>query len=126
MPRPLSPHGTTNRWRTGCDCDPCTVAHNADTTTWRRQKARERLDPIRTALIHRVAAGVPLTQACTELEVSVVAVHGRAQWDPQWSQDLDAALMVGRDPGLDHGTEGAYRRGKCRCPECREGHNAGA
>lgn len=34
---------------------------------------------------------------------------------------FDAALTLGRDESLAHGTTGAWASG-CRCPECREYH----
>lgn len=38
--------------------------------------------------------------------------------DPALRAELDAALMQGRDPKIQHGRRLAYRQG-CWCPECR-------
>lgn len=43
--------------------------------------------------------------------------------DPELRAELDASLMEGRDPGLQHGGRIAYRQG-CWCPECREAQSA--
>lgn len=35
-----SPHGTHNRYTTGCRCDPCRLAHNKSTTEWKRKQKK--------------------------------------------------------------------------------------
>lgn len=58
------------------------------------KKARDRLDPIRIDLINKVAAGVPLTHACTEL-------GGQCGRRPRPSS-MGSALV----PGSRHGAHG--------------------
>lgn len=123
MTKTSAEHGTPSRWRAGCHCDACRAAHNADLQQTRRAATVERLEPTTEALLSDLEAGVPLTAACRILGVSLGLVQGRGRWDTEWQRRLDAALMAGRDPTLDHGTEGAYRRGHCRCPECRAGRS---
>jgi hypothetical protein len=88
----------------------------------RRRRIAEAALPERTrlALLDVLRSGVPLSTACEGFGVSTVAVHRFRAHDAAWGLLLDEALMAGRDPNLEHGTEWAYRWGKCRCPECRE------
>lgn len=113
-----------SRYRAG-DKDPAALAaHAAETTQWRHDNhpvTGETADMLLTLL----AAGHALRITCDRLGVTTQAVHGRAQWDPEWSTALDAALMAGRDPDLPHGTHKAYRQ-HCRCPECRDFHHGTA
>lgn len=124
MARPKAAHGTPQRWRTGCHCNQCLQAHNLDTLDRRREAARSRLDPIRNDLCGRLSNGEPLKNAAEAVGTTIAAIHGRGTWDAAWAAAVDEALMIGRDPTLDHGTIGAYRHGHCRCPECREHHEA--
>ena len=121
MPPPPSPHGTANRWRTGCRCDDCADAHLDDLADWRARRAK-RLFPAATRqkLLVELAKGVPLGTAAARLEIAVQRIHAFAWTFPRWGERLDAALMAGRDPQVRHGTATGYRHGRCRCPECRE------
>ncbi|MFD8385214.1 type I-E CRISPR-associated protein Cse1/CasA [Streptomyces sp. NPDC059679] len=78
----------------------------------------------RGEVLRRLAAGDELADVCTDLDLTPHRVHGFRAYDDEWGQALDQALMAGRDPDLDHGSEQAYRHGRCRCPECREAHDA--
>lgn len=123
-PRARSTHQRPRtRYRNGDRDTDARREHAEQSTAWRRELARAALDPVAPVLVAALAAGVPLRQACETVRVSTVAVHGRRQWDPQWAAMIDAALMKGRDPGIDHGTEHGYKRCLVRCPECRDAHN---
>lgn len=115
-------HGTTSRWRAGCNCDLCADAHN---TEWRHHRERRRRAEWvgrDQALIDTLAGGTPYAEALAHHEVTAQAVTAHRRRDVDFAARLDAALLAGRDPGLGHGTSGAWRHG-CRCPECREHHN---
>lgn len=101
-------------------CAECRAARRA-ADKQRRRDAAELLFPptVRTKLLTMLSVGVALGEACADLGVSAPMVHGWRQYSPTWSASLDAALMEGRDPSLDHGTPDAYRWGLCRCPDCR-------
>lgn len=116
-------HGTASRWRAGCDCDACGAAHNLDTQQ-RRREARQAWWVQRTEpLLKRLAGGGDYGHVLADLEVTAAAVTARRRTDPSFAQALDEALMTGRDPDLRHGTAAAWKR-RCRCPECREHHDA--
>jgi hypothetical protein len=109
-------------------CDTCQEARAAEDFDYRRRQAAERFPAVvRRLLLARLREGEGLSQSCRSLELSTQQVHGFKVFDAEWAEALDAALLAGRDPGLEHGTFNAYRHGGCRCPECREyklGHDS--
>lgn len=113
---------------TASRCDACWAARSAEDFEYKKRAAAKRFPPaVRRALTARVAAGEPLTDVCASLETTQQQAHGFKMYDPEWAEELDGALLAGRDPELAHGTAGAYRHGRCRCPECREyklGHDS--
>jgi hypothetical protein len=109
------PH-TTGRTR----CIACRESRKGKDWERRRAIAEAVFPPrLRSRLLGLLRAGVPLREACEDVGVSVNQAHRFASYNESWGEALDAALMAGRDPGLAHGTEHAYRWGGCRCPECR-------
>ncbi|MEE4546427.1 hypothetical protein V2S66_31245 [Streptomyces sp. V4-01] len=78
----------------------------------------------RRRLLALITAGVNFPDACNDLSITQARARGYGAFDEQWVQDLDDALMAGRDPNLNHGTINAYRWGACRCPECRQARSA--
>ncbi|MCK2240935.1 MULTISPECIES: AlpA family transcriptional regulator [unclassified Crossiella] len=118
-PAPVAACGTPSGWRAGCDCPDCTQAHTDDTRIWRRDRARIP-EEMREAILADIAAGGRITSVAAEYGLTQQALHGQGRVDEQWRDDLDEALRAGRDPGLIHGTAGAWRHGQCRCPDCRE------
>lgn len=76
--------------------------------------------PLRTALLTQLRSGRPLGEAAQSIRVPAPQIHGFARTNPAFRRELDEALLAGRDPNLTHGTQSAYRYGRCRCPECRE------
>lgn len=126
MPRTPYPYdelAPLSQWRKGDRSDAPRIAHNEHSRTARRQKVREHFAPFEGALIGDLASGMPLRDAAEKHGVSIQAIHQRKIWDEVWSVRLNAALTAGRDPSLRHGIPGSYKLG-CRCPECREAHNA--
>lgn len=102
-------------------CATCQKARVAEDFDYRRRQAAGRFPTaVRRLLLARLREGEGLSQSCRSLEVSTQQVHGFKAYDGEWADALDAALLAGRDPDLEHGTFTAYRYGRCRCPECRE------
>ena len=118
-----SPHGTESRWRAGCRCEACTDIHNAETRDRRRAERAEWWEPRRKTLIAAFASGVPYVEALESVGASWTGLHRWRAVDPEFGAAIDAALMEGRRGDVDHGSHAAWRVG-CRCPECRETHNA--
>ena len=121
-------HGTDECWRAGCTHQDCRDAHRAAIET-RRDTHRESVFPpgTRQRLLTLIADGVAFDDAVDEVGVTGYVVWGRALKHPDFRAALDDALTAGRDPSLPHGTAAAYRRGKCKCPDCRDArrrHNA--
>ena len=115
--RPARPEG---RW-----CKTCIEEHLHESARRRDRQRRGRLSPsVRRTILARVARGEHLPDVAADLGVTMQAVWGAALVWPWWREELDAALVAGRDPGLAHGTEQAYRHSKCRCPDCRGAHHA--
>ncbi|MFG1858438.1 helix-turn-helix domain-containing protein [Actinomadura geliboluensis] len=97
--------------------------HNIRTRDQRRRKTLARFTPdAERALLAALRSGGPIAQAAEQVGMTPQTLFGRARFDRAWSVRLDRALMVGRDPGISHGTDHAYKRHRCRCPECREAH----
>ena len=120
-PGSTAEHGTTSRWRAGCDCDACRTAHNTDITARRNAARAATLAPILDELLERLAAGDDYGRALADLGTNGNLIGGHRRWDPDFARQLDDALMTGRDPNLRHGTASGWRA-RCRCPECREHH----
>src|SRR3954470_232472 len=121
MPTVKNCHGCGKPRTSGMSrCPVCRIARRTLDKEGRRRVAEAALpEQTRTALLNLIRSGVPFSMACEGFGVSTVAVHGFRAHDAAWGVQLDEALTAGRDPDLDHGTEQAYRWGKCRCPECR-------
>ncbi|MFF5642996.1 hypothetical protein ACN6LF_001819 [[Kitasatospora] papulosa] len=66
-----------------------------------------------------LAGGATMRQVHDDTGVTPQRIHSFRAHDPQWGVRVDAALMAGRDEGLEHGRHSTYRFGGCRCPECR-------
>ena len=123
MPRPPAEHGTTNRWRTGCRCDPCTDAHNQDSKTYKRVLSAAAFGPVQ----RRRALALCRKGKSPRAAAEAVGITTQALWffkgEPGWRAQLDAALMDGRRADVPHGTAAGYRHYKCFCPECRAAHH---
>lgn len=74
-------------------------------------------------IVDMLSAGRAVVEVTKTTGASWQAIVGRGQWDKAWQNALDDALLRGRNPDLEHGTEMAYRHGRCRCPECRVAHS---
>jgi len=79
---------------------------------------------LREAVLRELRKGQRLGQVCQTLRISPNQLHTFARINPWFRTELDEALMAGRDPGLNHGSESAYRIHRCRCPDCRKGKAA--
>lgn len=64
-----------------------------------------------------------MTQAADAAGVTAQAIWGRARVDAGWRDQLNQALVAGRDPEVPHGTLSGWRWYRCRCPECRAAHH---
>lgn len=117
-----SAHGTSSRWRLGCRCDDCWEAHRVHQRAERRAKSIAALRPHRAKILRALAHGRSVDEALLGTGLTPGNLYGIAKWDQEWAAQLDSALLAGRDPRLRHGTEVAYKVGRCRCPECRAAH----
>ena len=90
-------------------------------TRWKRSRERKQAFPAqqRSRLLELIANGLPLPQACETVGVAMSRVHATARLNARWAEQLDEALMAGRDPDITHGNTYAYKMLRCRCPECR-------
>jgi hypothetical protein len=120
-----SPHGTENRWRTGCPCDLCRAAHSNASKEQRRTASLARIAPQRKRVLDILGSGGTFEDVKKETGLAPQALHGVAKFDAEWKGELDDALTRGRRTDLDHGTHMAWKAG-CRCPECREFHRTGS
>lgn len=106
-------------------CPACRTGRRTGDHAYRRALANAALpEDVRDDVLTELAAGLPLAEVCEEYEVTSQQLFGWRVYAPEWGDALDAALMAGRNPNLKHGTKGAYRHGKCRCPECRAAKGA--
>jgi len=117
----LSPHGTTSRWRVGCDCPRCADAHAEDARQRRNPHNQLLWDRIEAPLLDAFARGTPYRQALDHHGLTAQALSRRRRRDPDFAKAVNAALMAGRDPNLRHGRDSAWKAG-CRCPDCTDYH----
>ncbi|WP_208868544.1 hypothetical protein [Streptomyces viridosporus] len=119
-------------YRVGCRCDVCAQAHAKAAMVQRRASAEETF-PVesRRQLLEQVAGGIPVDQAAATVGVTRSRVYGRADWDPDFAEELDEAtwaLCVAGEDSPVCGTAGGYRgqpgrlngRPACRGTACRE------
>jgi hypothetical protein len=112
-------HGTSARWHSGCRCIHRRRAHSDTQRAWRKSRAQARLPvEVRQRLLDAIYAGRPFRTVLRDLGLTSNRVFGLARTDQEWSQQLDAALTVGRREDLEHGTNAAYLHG-CVCSDCR-------
>ena len=123
---PQAAHGTVARWRFGCTCADCRDAHREDWNGSRSRAsaaAREEFWAGRLELLlAALSSGVSYREAITAAGVSPTQIAIRRRDSAAFGERLDAALMAGRNPDVDHGTYRGYKAAGCRCPDCREYH----
>ncbi|MFD7683067.1 hypothetical protein [Streptomyces sp. NPDC060187] len=116
-------HGPTTA--TISRCPACRSRRRSQDRAYHREIADALFPPaVRAALLGRVASGEHISDVCADLGITVNRARSYAAYAPAWGRALDRALIAGRDPDLAHSTETAYRRGRCRCPDCRTAKNA--
>jgi len=98
-------------WCKGCRCQKCRDAHNADLRRRRRRKSAVASISWyqRKKLLQLITDGVNLVEAARSVGVMVQSVHALRRRSEAWAAALDAALIAGRDPSLEHGREMTYR-----------------
>ena len=111
--------GNVESYRSGCSCELCLAAHRHE-----RHKRAEKLFPaaMRARVLAALTEGELLPDVAAREGVSRRRIWGRARWDAEWSEQLEHALMTGRDPRIEHGGTTAYRDGRCFCLPCRARH----
>jgi hypothetical protein len=118
--RPPAAHGTTARWNNGCACAECRRGHSDRERTRKRALAQKRLPvEVRQQLLDAIYEGQQFRTVLRSLGLTSNRVWGLTKTDPDWSQQLEAALAATRRDDLHHGTTKAYFSG-CVCRECRE------
>lgn len=115
-------HGSPERYRAGCDCDACRLAHDEESKNLRRERSLARIGPYRDQIIEILSSGGAYADVEQETGLTPQAINGVARFDEEWRKRVDDALMAGRRSDLAHGTPGAWAH-KCRCPECRRSHS---
>ena len=116
-----SPHGSPGRWRTGCPCELCRAAHDADTRGRREAVRVTWWQPREEPLLADLAAGTPYREALDKHGITPAALTAHRRRDSGFATRLDRALMTGRRPELAHGAANGWRA-TCRCPDCRNWH----
>lgn len=112
-------HGTDYRYRRGCRCKRCRADHATGGRSWKRD-AYDIPDDDRQQILERIETGADPAEITLETGYTWQKIHGVARHDETWREDLDAALIAGRDPEISHGRYQSYRHHGCRCPECRQ------
>lgn len=77
-------------------------------------KARDLFDALR--------GGTSYGQALVSVGLTSQAVTEKCYANREFSDQLDQALIDGRDPSLSHGTKSGWDH-CCRCPDCRHFHD---
>lgn len=127
-------HGAFERAITKrCPCVMCAAFRAANRAAWdweqhvyherarRRRRSAELLPPgKRGAITRALQSGMPPAEAARAGGITVQRLWELVRLLPAWGRQVDAALMEARDPNIRHGTEYAYRKRRCRCPDCRE------
>lgn len=90
----------------------------------RRRRLREFPPAARTGYLAALSEGAHPREAAEEVGVTLAKARGTARAEPAFGAAVDDALMRGRDESLVHGRASTYRHYRCRCPECREDHEA--
>lgn len=116
-------HGTVARWRAGCRCEKCLEAHLASHRDSRKQKRIAEIHAQGQAILSDVASGMRFRDWVEKHGTSPTKIRAWRVADPVFGAKLDWAMRAGRDASLRHPSATAWREG-CRCPECREWHEA--
>jgi hypothetical protein len=112
MPRINRPHADVSRWRRGIRDIAARLAHNADTTSWRRSIAEAVFDADDQAhVLEELRRGARVTEAAAAVGLAVNALYGRAEWDADFADRLEETLAntcpagdyCGRPAGVKHG-----------------------
>lgn len=83
-----------------------------------RAASWERMAPHAPVILAGLASGRSPAQMSAMTGVSHQLMFGLARHNPTWADQLEDALIQGRNPALEHGMREAYRHG-CRCGQCR-------
>lgn len=118
-----SPHGTVSRYRAGCRCRTCDDAHNRDMKIRRDARRTALIEAGAPVLFDALVNGAEWKDALLEAGLGSTTVAWQRRHDPKFADAVDAALMEGRDPHLNHGTARGWQA-RCRCPECRAYHES--
>jgi hypothetical protein len=111
------------RWRKRDRDRAARVAHNADTTSWRRGIAEVDFNPDDQAeLLRHIRSGATVAQAAARLGMTFQAVYGRARWDVSFGQALEDLLAATCPAGDWCGRPKGVKLGG-HCSGCRASHH---
>ncbi|SFQ82000.1 hypothetical protein [Amycolatopsis rubida] len=113
----------TTRYRHGSRRPAPRAAHSASSKQWRRKIAASRFGPReQQALFAGLRKGLSLTQAAKPVDMTANAVYGRARWDEEFRDRLEAVLDETCPGGEWCGTATGAKRGG-HCLACRRAHH---
>lgn len=93
-----APHGSPSRYRSGCRCSECRVAHNEDTTAFRDNRkygpGGPRGPQWRKQVLESLAKTGSVIDTAKELGVSHQAIYGAAVAIAEFGEKVDQLMQA--------------------------------